>query len=31
MFSKKLFCVVALLIGMAASFGAYAQSRVVGP
>ncbi|MCR5463765.1 MAG: TonB-dependent receptor plug domain-containing protein, partial [Bacteroidales bacterium] len=29
MFSKKLFCVVALLIGMAASFGAYAQSLTV--
>ena len=29
MFSKKLFCVVAVLISMAASFGAYAQSLTV--
>ncbi|MBR1926759.1 MAG: TonB-dependent receptor [Bacteroidales bacterium] len=29
MFYKKLFCVVAMLIGMAASFGAYAQSLTV--
>ena len=29
MFSKKLFCVVAMLIGMVASFGAYAQNLTV--
>ena len=31
MFSKKLFCVVAMLIGMVASFGAYAFIRLPLP